>query len=47
MLLVMLMPRPVPWILLTVVLLARSKGEKIFLTKSSLMPMPLSITLIL
>ena len=43
MFLVMAMPRPVPWVLLTVEVRSRSKGEKIFCTNSWLMPIPLSL----
>ena len=43
MFLVMAMPRPVPWILLTVEVRSRSKGSKIFWANSWLMPMPLSL----
>ena len=38
MFLVMAMPRPVPWIWLTVELRSRSKGSKIFFANSGLMP---------
>ncbi len=44
MFLVIAMPRPVPWIRLTVELRSRSKGSKIFFANSGLMPMPLSLT---
>ena len=42
MFLVMAIPRPVPWMPLVVELRSRSKGSKMWLTNSSLMPMPVS-----
>ncbi len=44
MFLVMAIPSPVPCIPLTVEVRSRSKGSKIFLANSGLMPMPLSLT---
>ena len=41
---VMAMPRPVPWMPLTVDVRSRSKGSKIRAANSSLMPMPVSAT---
>jgi hypothetical protein len=41
--LVIAIPRPVPWIPLTVVLFSRSNGSKICATNSSLMPIPVSL----
>ena len=43
-LLVMAMPRPVPWMPLTVELRSRSKASNTFSANSSLMPMPVSLT---
>ena len=42
--LVIAMPSPVPWVLLTVEVRSLSKGEKIFFTNSWLIPIPLSFT---
>ena len=41
--LVMAMPSPVPWMPLVVEFRSRSKGSKMWETKSSLMPMPVSL----
>ena len=42
--LVMAIPRPVPWMPLTVELRSRSKGSKTRAANSGAMPMPVSLT---